>query len=217
MKRSGFIVIIFISCIIIYSYLNGWFEFRRNLDTPEKYLNHSKKYKNDYTKDSASISTQLYSFLKHHEESFYAKNYFEGTKLIIDTILYSPNYDKIALFVIVKSPAYSQLTSDYKNEYLYDGYCYFGFRKSNAFDLHWYENSFANFDYKSDISSALKTYYFREFALVKTSENKSIYNLNDVRFWSCDFWNTIQENINKKIEFENERKFHPENIYQPKK
>jgi hypothetical protein len=217
MKRSSIILIIFILSIIIYLYINvyGWFEFRRNSDTPKKYLNHSKNSKNNYTKDSLWITVQLCGYLKNHQESFYVKNYFEDTELMIDTILYSPDKDKIALFVIVKKPTYRKLIASDKYEYYYDGYCYFGLREKDIFHLYWYENSLTNFSAKSDISSALRGFYFREFASIKTRDTGLVYNLNDIRFWNCNFWNTVEEKINKKVEFENERKRNPANIYIP--
>ena len=59
---------------------------------------------------------------KNHNKLKKTKNIWD-TKKMIDTILYSPDKDKIALFVIVKKPTYRKLIASDKYEYYYDGYC----------------------------------------------------------------------------------------------
>jgi len=40
--------------------------------------------------------------------------------------------------------------------------------------------------------------------------------LNDVRFWDCSIWKEIEDKKIKKQEFEEEKRKHPENVYEPK-
>jgi len=43
------------------------------------------------------------------------------------------------------------------------------------------------------------------------------YNLIDKRFWDCPIWEKIEDEKIKKKEFEEEKKRHSENVYEPKK
>jgi hypothetical protein len=78
-------------------------EFRKNTDTPEQFLNKTVNKKENYSIDSAQISHDLRMLLLQHEGFFYSKEYFEGTSIIIDTILYSPDFNKLAILVITKN------------------------------------------------------------------------------------------------------------------
>lgn len=51
--------------------------------------------KENYTKDSVEVLRQLRNILAKHEDFFYSKAYFDSTELIIDSILYSPDFNSI--------------------------------------------------------------------------------------------------------------------------
>jgi hypothetical protein len=42
------------------------------------------------------------------------------------------------------------------------------------------------------------------------------FNLNDNRFWNSSIWDQMKEKEMKKKMFEQEKKLHPENVYEPK-
>ena len=77
--------------------------FNVNSVTPKEYLSLTKIDKLHYKNDSIMITQKLKMFLKNHEQSFYAKTYHEGTDLIVDSILYSPDRSKIVVLVITKT------------------------------------------------------------------------------------------------------------------
>lgn len=161
--------------------------------TEEQYLNHSVNSKDNYLKDSAQLLNQLSKYLKNHDQSFYSKAYFDSTELILDTILYSPNFNKIALFVITKNPTYRQLVPDKNYIWYYDAFCYLAIRRFDvdSFDLKWLKNFYPiNWYDQHEISNLIKDMHFTEFSTIKDSSGASlyIYNLNDVRFWDSPIW-----------------------------
>jgi len=42
------------------------------------------------------------------------------------------------------------------------------------------------------------------------------YNLNDIRFWSCKIWKEQEAKKREEKEFEEFKKKHPEDVYEPK-
>lgn len=84
-------------------------EFRKNTDTPKEFLNKTVIKKGDYTSDSALISQELKQLLLRHEDFFYSNEYFDGTDIIIDTIVYSRDLNKVGILILTKNPTSRQL------------------------------------------------------------------------------------------------------------
>ena len=223
MKKKPIIFIAILLLLVLaywyFKYVYGWMEFRKNTDTPKEFLSHVEIKKEDYSKDSIDVLKRLQYLLSNHQQSFYIKDYFDSTQLIIDSILYSTDFNKLAIFVITKNPTYRQLDPNKKYDWYYDGYCYLSVRRNDTLDLNWIGGGYSN-DYDTqDLSSSLREFYFRMFAAIKDSSglvSKYKYNLNDIRFWDCPIWREIEEEKIKKQEFEEEKKKHPENVYEPK-
>ncbi len=222
MKKKPIVIIILLLFVCLaYCYLKyvyGWMEFRKNTDTPKEFLSHTLIKKESYLKDSTDVLRRLKYMLHNHEQSFYLKDYFDSTQLNIDSILYSPDFNKLAVFVITKNPTYRQLMPDKKYDWYYDGYCYLGLREKDTIDLTSITGGYRNSYDKEDLASSLREYYFRFFAAINdTSEvSRYKYNLDDTRFWSGPIWKEIDDEKLKKQEFEEEKKNHPENVYEPK-
>lgn len=200
-----------------FNYIGGWIEFRRNRDTPDAYLNHTVARKEQYIKDNANVLKRCQYFIKNHKESFYSKVFYDSTQLSIDTILYSPNFSKVAVFVIAKNPTSRQEIPDERYDWHYDGYCYFGTRQKDSLDIIYLDSGYGSHS-KEKVSEWLRTNYFRLFATVKDANGgyKYKYNLNDTRFWNGPLWGKIKDIKQARILFEKEKKEHPENIYEPK-
>src|ERR1700727_2200340 len=92
-----------------FRYVYGWMEFRKNTDTSKEFLSHVEINKEDYSKDSINVLKLMHNLLSNHEQSFYIKDYFDSTQIIIDSILYSTDFNKLAVFVVTKNPTYRQL------------------------------------------------------------------------------------------------------------
>jgi len=195
----------------------GWMEFRKNTDTPKEFLNKTIILKENYTKDSIEVLKEFRDMLNKHTQSFYTKDYFDSTRLIIDSIIYSPDYNKLAVFVITQNPTYRQLMPNEKYKWYYDGYCYLGTRSHDTIDLTSITGGYSNFYDKEELTSTLREYYFRIFASIKDTSNQSRYkfNINDNRFWTCPIWQEINDEKKLRKEFEEEKIKHPENIYEP--
>lgn len=195
--------------------VHRWMEFRENTDTPNEFLNYTVIKKEDYTKDSVEILHQLRTLLIKREDFFDNKAYFDSTELRVDSITYSSDYEKLAMFIITKNPTYRQLVPNKKYKWYYDATCYLGIRQSNKIALSWIGPVFTNSYSLQNISHDIREAGFRTFA-TKDTDGIYAYNFNDKRFWNSPIWKKIAEEKLKKKEFEEEKKNHPENIYEPK-
>ena len=211
-------IIIFLGLIICYfTYVYGLLDFRKNTDTSDKFLNHTNISLNEYNKDKSELINQFKNLVIKHVDFFYSKEYFEGTEIIIDTILYSPKFDKLAILIITKNPTSRQLMPDKNETWYYNATSYLGVRQNDSINLSWLGPNFSNSNDISDLSNILRNACFKTFVTKDTvSEYAHKYNLNDTRFWSSNEWQIIEKDKIKKLEFEKEKKEYPENIYEPK-
>jgi hypothetical protein len=184
--------------------------------TPKKFLNHTVIKKENYTKDSLEIEKRLKVLLAKHEDFFYSKAYFDSTEFIIDSIIYSPDFNKLAVFVITKNPIYRQLIPDKNSEWYYDATCYLGIRQYDTIALSWIGPVFTNSSSRQSISNDIRDACFKTFVTKDTTDAYD-YNLNDARFWHSSIWKKIKDEKMRKKDFEEEKKNHPENVYEPKK
>lgn len=185
--------------------------------TPKEFLNHNVTKKEDYAKDSSEVVRHLKDLLLKREDFFNNKAYFDSTQLIIDSIIYSPDFNKLAVFAITKNPVKKQLAPDDNYEWYYDATCYLGVRQNDMISLSWLGPSFTNSYDKSELSGIIRDFYFTNFASENRVELYAYeYNLNDIRFWNCSIWKEIENKKIRKKKFEEEKINHPENVYQPK-
>ena len=219
MKTTIFIIIsVVIFGLTFYYFKNiyGWMEFRKNIDTPNQFLNKTVTKKEDYTKDSLTISAKLKGLLLQHEDFFYSKEYFEGTDIIIDTIIYSPDLNKLAVLVLTKNPTSRQLMPTENEMWYYNATSYLGIRQGDTISLTRLGPDFTNSTDKQEQSNYIRQACFRTFVSKDTTEKYAYkYNLNDIRFWTSSVWQKIEEDKIKKKEFDEEKMKHPENIYEP--
>lgn len=203
--------------IIYFTFVYGWLDFRKNTDTPDKFVNQTNISIEDYNKDKSSLTSQFKGLVIKHVDFFSSKEYFEGTEIIIDTILYSPKYDKLVVLIITKNPTSRQLMPDKNGSWYYDATSYLGVRQNDSIELSWLGPNFSNSSDLSKISKILREACFRTFITKDTiSEFAHKYNLNDIRFWTSNEWQKVEKEKIKRMEFEKEKREHPENIYEPK-
>ena len=136
--------------------------------------------------------------MKNHESSFQNPEYFDSTKLYLDTVLYDSTFNKVALFVIAENPVHRNPYSDSKLPYYYNANCYLGKRliaDSSIFDL---KNigpvSIINFDDRVTTSEAIRESYYSELTTFLDAEGipRYDYNVNDKRFWeSSKGWKRV--------------------------
>lgn len=216
MKKSS--IMLQILLIVVLPFLYSCEGMKQKKYTPKEFLNHAVINKEDYNKDSLEIISQLKVSLLNHEDFFNNKAYFDSTQLIIDSIIYSPGFNKLAVFVMTKNPTYRQLMPDKNYKWYYEATCYLGVRQNDSISLSWIGPSFTNSYNRSELSDIIRDSYFADFATKDTVGLYTYkYNLNDIRFWDSSIWQEIEDKKHKKKEFEVEKKNHPENIYEPKK
>lgn len=217
MKRTIIRVSAFVILGLAFFYLKniyGWMEFRKNTDTPEQFLNRTTNKKADYSKGSLRISQYLKTLLLQHEDFFYSKEYFEGTGIIIDTILYSPDFNKLAVLFITKNPTSRQLMPAENEDFYFNATTYLGVRQMDTISLSWLGPNFSNSTNRKELSKDIRQTCFRTFISKDTTvQNAQKYNLNDIRFWTSAEWKRIENDKIKRREFEEEKIKHPENIY----
>lgn len=169
----------------------------QQIETPKEFINTMTVSDSIYAKDSTTILAALYSKLGKHESSFYNKEYFDSTKLIIDKIFYDSTENKIAVFVLVENPTSRQKYPNLNYKVYYSAYCYLGKRTSvNDFELKWFNTFYPiNFNNKQEISDAIEQLYFTELAAIIDGDDQPVYkyNLNDKRFWTGPGWKKFFE------------------------
>ena len=138
------------------------------------------------------ISSQLKVDLLNSKDFFSNSAYFDSTKIIVDTIVYYADLKKLAAFIIVENPTYRNfLPTDKYGVYYYEGTCYLGQKIDDSLRLSWLGPSFSNSVKKEDLSAIMKSYFFTGFARNDTTAPHFCkYNLNDIRFEDCNYWNT---------------------------
>ena len=168
-----------------------------------------------YLKDSLSVIINLKKSLEKHEGFFNSNEYFDSTQVIIDTMIYSSDLKKLAIFVIIKNSTKRQLVADQRSEFYYNGNCFLGNRKNDSVSLYSIGPSSSNSTNKNELSKIMRNTYFTKYATVKDANGKLKYkyNIGDIRFWTCSIWSEVEDERLRKIKFEKEKKEHPENVY----
>lgn len=217
MKRRLILAsLLFVIILFGYWYINisGWMTFRKNTDTPEEFLSQTKADHLMYTRDSIEILNQLRIHLSRQDGFFSNKAYSEATDLIVDSILYSPDFRKLGVLIITRNPTYRLSGGGGMKDWYYDATCYLGIKKSDKISLSWIGPVFTNSHDEKSISKLLRESCFRMF-VTKDPNDLYAYNLNDKRFWSGPIWREIEKRDSLHREFEREKKEHPENVYDP--
>jgi hypothetical protein len=183
--------------------------------TPNKYINKTTVSSEIYARNKQDFIDTIRKFISTNSSAYYPKSNDSLTKIFIDTILYSPSKDKFAFFVITENSSSKLLSGDTSAKYFYDAYCFVGHLDSvfKAFDVVWVSAySLSNYTDCKETSDRIREIYFNEFIREGTSME---YNLNDIRFWKSSFWQKIAEDKEKDKAFEEMKKEHPENVYEP--
>ncbi|MGJ1421037.1 hypothetical protein ACR79T_15560 [Sphingobacterium spiritivorum] len=184
---SLFIVIVFVSSFITCK--------RGGEGTDKQFLSVVHIHPVRYTNDSIEILNKLNDALKNKTYSFKKEEYIGSAKIMLDTILYGPDFNKMVLFVLVKNPVSKQLLPVKKDEFYYDAYCYLAKRKEgNTITLNWFEKfSLINYYNLTIAKEDIKGYYFNQLSKVKNTRGQPRYkyNVDDKRFWADSLWNVI--------------------------
>lgn len=172
--------------------------------TPKEYMNINKVSKDIYRKDLYSLADAL----KFHYDSINSVvNTRNVTKLLnvkIDTIFYNNDNKIVFLAVLTKENDYA------KKGIQYSGECYIGYKKSNIEDIYQLKYSSTSTKSLKEVSEMIRKTY-----LVEMNYIKGRHNINDTRFWDSYVWQEAKEMREKGRNFEEMKKNHPENVYNP--
>jgi hypothetical protein len=218
MKNKIIIVVIIVILVLLFFYLRyiyGWYEFKFYKETPKEYVSNTIINKEKYSSDSVNIVLQIQGFVKDHQESFYSKEYDESTQIVVDTILYSPDYKKIAVFVIAKNPINKQRIPDKNYKWYYNATCYLGIKEQDSFLLNWIGPNYTNSYNIESISKKIRNYYFKQRSS-STNNSDDKYNIDDIRYWKdSKDWQKIENNKKMQKDFEEQKLKNPESVYEP--
>lgn len=206
-------------CFYIISIVSLFYSCKSKNETQYKFLNNIIVKQNTYNKDSVQIIAKLKKDLENQIDFFGNSAYFEKTEIIIDSLIYNSNQDKIAAFIIIKNPTYRQLLPDKNHGWYYDATCYLGIRRKDSISLSWIGPSFTNAENISELKNISRKSYFTEYSTMKDiyGQYRYKYNIGDTRFWDCPIWKEQEDKEVRRKEFEKEKIIHPENIYEPVK
>jgi hypothetical protein len=199
--------------------------------TPTKFLSIVNVSKEIYTKDSLNLIQRVKNEMISHNGGYSADFYNHDTPIIIDTIMYSPRFDKIVFFAIDsienKKTYPDNLSAEEINEvqkivstpyqgYHYNASVFIGKRDEKVFfKVYDFSKRYLG-KYKNiqELRKRLRKKFFVEYSTIK--EKGFEYNIDDRRFWdNPNIWNSIEKEAAKWQEFEKLKKEHPENVYEP--
>lgn len=172
--------------------------------TPEEFINTNKVPKEVYEKDLSLLTDAIKTY---YDSINSVVNPHYVTKLLsakIDTVFYG-NDDKIVFMALLTK----------KNEYTekgiqYAGECYIVYKKNKIESLYQLKYSSTSTESLEEVSEMIKRIYLGEMNYI---EGK--YNINDTRFWDSRIWEEAKEMKEKRKSFEEMKKTHPENVYDP--
>jgi hypothetical protein len=156
-----------------------------------KYFNNVSKEKNKIIQNEIVDSIKV--FIETKQEPFHPNENDSLTHIYIDTILYSPNNNKYASFIITKNSDDKLLNKGNADEYHYNAYLFIGKLKAdfNVKDLTWVDaHSLVMYKSIKEASLRIREVYFKEITDRKNLANESTfkYNIDDVRFWDSPIW-----------------------------
>jgi hypothetical protein len=161
--------------------------FNGNSDTPTQYVNKTTRNHVDYKIDQEKLLVQFSELLNKRMEFFSNSSYSDSTtQIIIDTIIYSPDFNRLGVLIIAKNPTFRQLVPTKHGKWFFDSTCYLAIRKNGLFELKMLGPIFTNEKSNKDASKDIRDACFRHF-IVKASDIYK-FNLDDRRFWQSKIW-----------------------------
>ena len=186
-----------ISFLFIFLILSGGSCIKGSRPTPEKYRYVNSFLLEDYEQDSLRIVHQIRQMIDGNRRPYYSDGYDSLTEIYVDSILYSPAKDKIAVFVIAKNSNDKLLTRGDPLEFHYNANCFIGEKSTTNWEVRWFQKM--NFPYYRNyekVSRKIRFRYFNNLVEFKGQNGNSHYkyNLDDIRFWDGPVWDSTTVN-----------------------
>jgi len=164
--------------------------------TPKEY-----KYKirttgmTKYSNDTTAVHRIIFKMLVNGIKPFNLKKYDRESRLIIDSLIYSPDQIRMIVLVVVRNSSVKLSLREKNSPYFFDAYYLFCSRQSltepiSVYDYDGYGLS-TFYDYK-EIKYALRDYCFN--SMLKLNGPERHYNIDDVRFWTSNDFEWVLNN-----------------------
>lgn len=199
--------VIFFTILLVFVFTNCQNKTKSKEPTLDRFKSTVKVPNSLYTNDSAYLVQAIKQEIREHTNAFYSKEYDIDTKIFIDTIMYSPDFNKIVFFIINKNKNENLYKGMSKEEavkvikennfapyddFHFNGNAYLGYRKGDSLAIKDYFRIHIN-RYKTYLSlkKRLHQIFFKEYSEV--DEKGFEYNIDDLRFWSNkNVWENIK-------------------------
>lgn len=163
------------------------FESCKGKRTPLKFANKAIVGNTQYRTHINVLTDSMKMYVVTHKNHIYDSGAFGPTSIVyIDTILYSPDYDRLAFFTIVRHQR--DFHSDTNARF--DAKCFIANVEHNQIEKISWLSDYGLINYKTfkSTSERIRQLHFTEF--YREGSDRYIYNLDDVRFWSnTAIWN----------------------------
>lgn len=176
----------------------------RTTSTPEKFLNTNKVPREVYEKDLSLLTDAIKVYYDSINSVVNPRHVTTLLNAKIDTVFYG-NDDKIVFLALLTE----------KNEYAkkgiqYEGECYIAYKKNKIESLYQLKYSSTSTESLEEVSEMLRRIYLEEM-----NDIEGKFNINDTRFWGSNVWEEAKEMKEERKSFEEMKKKHPENVYDP--
>jgi hypothetical protein len=184
-----YLLSVILGCGVCY----GFIAFSQNKNSEDFKRNESTVSPHVYKQHKSMLTDSIKKYVCIRSHAFYPKENDSLTEVVIDTILYSPQKDKAAFFVVTKNSNDKLLSKGSKDEYHYNGYCFIALINNCALfrNIQWLSvSSISNFDNYKETQGDIRKMYFEDFKYREDyNGNAYKYNIGDIRFWDCSIWN----------------------------
>ena len=149
-----------------------------------------------YSKDSVELLTMSKYFMKRSIGAFGGETYHEDKQIYLDSILYSPDLNKMVFWVITKDST-THLTDEKMPDMLfcYNGHILYAIRKSVNDTVMVREYSFYSTVFNKSYEMAHNSLYNESFINKRMSNIRSnpesAHNYDDIRSWEEPMWDEI--------------------------
>ena len=207
-NKSGFVQVVKTKKmkILFYSvFLIFTVSCAQKTSTPKEFINTYKVSKEVYERDLSLLADAI---KVHYDSINNVVNPNCVTKVLaikIDTVFYGNDNKIVFLALLTKENKYAE------NGIQYAGECYIGQKKDTIKELYQLTNSATATSSIDKVSEMIKRIYLREMNYIRGK-----YNINDTRFWDSRVWAEAKEMKEKRKSFEEVKKTHPENVYDPR-
>lgn len=172
--------------------------------TPEDFINVNKVKKEVYKKDLSLLTVAIKAYYDSINSVVNPRYVTTLLGAKIDTVFYGNNEKIVFLALLTKKNEHAEKGMQYEGE------CYIAYKRNNI-------EFFDKLKYSSTSTESLEkaSEMIRRIYLGEMNYIEGKYNINDTRFWDSRVWQEAKEMKEKRKSFEEMKKTHPENVYDP--